>query len=106
MRGEIAQDKDTKKHMSLLSTPIECTLTLGELLRIIPHLWNNLKWTFKKMGVKAIDKEKVKILREENAIKKNVQPIPLNKVVDYCKGYNGNIALSIEYNNVTTLAIL
>ena len=34
------------------------------------------------------------------------EPVPLNKVKDYCEGEDGNITLAVEYKNVTPLAIL
>ena len=35
-----------------------------------------------------------------------MQPVPLNKVGEYCKGSNGNITLPIEYKDIKTLSIL
>ena len=35
-----------------------------------------------------------------------MQPIPLNKVGEYCEGADDNITLPIEYNEIKTLAIL
>ena len=48
------KEQDTGNLLSLLSTPIDCKLTLGELLKIRPHLWNELAAILEKMGIKGI----------------------------------------------------
>ena len=35
-----------------------------------------------------------------------VEPIPINKVGDYCEGEDGNTTLPVEYNGMKNLAIL
>ena len=92
--------------IALLSTQIEGRLTLGELLKVRPHLWSELARTLQKMGIQGIQNKHIKQLRENNQTPTSVQSIPLNKVGEYCKGVNGNITLPIEYNDVKTLAIL
>ena len=47
------QEKDTINLTALLSTPIECRLTLGELLKVRPNLWNDLAKTLQNMGIKS-----------------------------------------------------
>ena len=102
MNGE----KDTKNLSSLLSTFIECRLTLGELLRVRPYLWNDLAETLEKMGIKGIHPKRIEDMKRINKTPIDVQLVPLNKVGDYCEGEDGNITLSIEYNDVNTLFIL
>ena len=41
VRGAMTKQRDTHNLSSLLSTPIKCTLTLGELLKIRSHLWQD-----------------------------------------------------------------
>ena len=38
--------------------------------------------------------------------KQNVEPVPLNKVGDYCKGEDSNTTILVEFNERKTLAIL
>ena len=38
VQGKMKQEKDTINLTALLSTPIECTLTLGVLLKLRPNL--------------------------------------------------------------------
>ena len=100
------KEQDIGDLISLLSTLIDCKLTLGELLKIRPHLWNELARILEKMGIKGIKPKELNQLQNENKTKAQVQPVPVNKVVEYCKGEDGNITLLVEYNNVKTLAIL
>ena len=58
------------------------------------------------MGIKEIHPKKIENLKETNQTPTSVQPIPLNKVGEYCKGENGNNTHLIKYNNVKTIAIL
>ena len=106
VQGKIKQEKDTINLIALLSTPIECRLTLGELLKVRPNLWNELAETLHNMGIKGIRDKHIKQLKENNRTPTSVQPIPLNKVGEYCEGVDGNITLPIEFNDVKTLAIL
>ena len=43
IRGKLEQEKDIVSLTALLSTQIECTFTLGESLKVRPHLWNDLE---------------------------------------------------------------
>ena len=104
--GKMKPEKDTINLTALLSTPIECQLTLGELLRVRTNLWNELAKTLHNMGIKGIQNEHIKQLKGNHQTPTSVQPVPLNKVGDYCEGLDGNITLPIEYNDVKTLAIL
>ena len=89
-----------------MSTTIECQLTLGELLKVKPYLWNDSAKNLQKIGIKGIPNEHFKQFKENNQTPTSVQPVPLKKVGEYCDRENGNITLSIEYNDVKTLAIL
>ena len=99
---------DTEKVSGILSLPIQCTITLGELLKIRPHLWNDLENTLGKLGIKEIDPIKLKQAHNKNETVKTKQtePVPLNKVGEYCEGEDGNITIPVEHNNIKTLAIL
>ena len=65
-RGTISREVDTQNLTSLLSTPIKCEMTLGELLKAIPHLWQDLDETLKKLGIKAIEKQQIKEFQKKN----------------------------------------
>ena len=56
------------------------------------------------MGIKGIQDKHIKQLKENNRTPASVQPVPLNKVGEYCKGADKNITLPIEFNDVKTLA--
>ena len=58
------------------------------------------------MGINGIHPKGIEDLKGINKTSINVQPVPLNKVGDYCEGEDGNITLPIEYNDMHTLAIL
>ena len=89
-----------------MSTPIDCRLTLGELLKVRPNFWNDLVDTGQNMGIKSIHDKHIKQLKENNQTPTSGQPVPLNKVGEYYEGADGNINLPIDYNDVKTLAIL
>ena len=76
------KDQDMRNLISLLSTLIDCKLTLGELLKIHPHLWNELAAILEKMGIKEIKPEALNRLQNENKTHAQVQPVPVNKVGD------------------------
>ena len=65
--------KDTINLTELISTPIECRLTLGEMLRVRPNLWNELAKTLHNMGIKGIQNEHIKKLKENHRIPTSVQ---------------------------------
>ena len=58
------------------------------------------------MGIKGVKPKELNQLQNGNKTRAQVQPIPVNKLGDYCEGKDGNITLLVEYNNVKTLAIL
>ena len=45
VHGKTKQEKDTINLTAPLSTPIDCRLTLGELLKVRPNLWSDLAGT-------------------------------------------------------------
>ena len=106
IHGKTKQEKDTINLIALLSTPIKCKLTLGEILKVRPNLWNELLETLHNMGIKGIHEKHIKQLKENNRTPTSVQLVPLNKVGEYCEGADENITLPVELNDVKTLAIL
>ena len=66
IHGKTKQDKDTINLTALLSTPIECQLTLGELLKVRPNLWNELAKTLHSVGIKGIQNKYIKQLKENH----------------------------------------
>ncbi len=97
---------DAKALTDILSTPVKCTITLAELLKIKPELWTEVGKCLEKFGVK----NPIKVLQVELETgaqhKKRVEPVPINKVGDYCEGEEGNTTLPVECNGVQTKAIL
>ena len=93
IQGKMKPEKETINLTALLSTPIECRLTLGELLKVRPNLWNDLAKTLHSLGIKVIQDKHIKQLKENHRTPTNVQPVPLNKIGDYCEGLDGNITL-------------
>ena len=80
IQGLPYHEKDTTNLSALLSTSIECILTLGELLKVRPHLWADLARILQKMGIKGIRLDHIKNLKENNQTPTSVQLVPLNKV--------------------------
>ena len=92
---------------ALLSTPIRVTLPLADVLRVKPELWEGIARAFKQMGVKIPSREELNITNEGERRKQvNYEPVPINKVGDYCEGEDGNTTLPVKFNEVTSLAIL
>ena len=46
------------------------------------------------------------MLKETVGKKGKSEPVPINKVGDYCKVEHGNTTLPVEFNEVKSLAIL
>ncbi|MCO5566310.1 hypothetical protein L7F22_019987 [Adiantum nelumboides] len=97
---------DTEVLTQLLSTPVKCTITLAELLKLRPSMWTEVGKCLEKFGVKS----PLKFLRNEidhlESPRKDARPVPLNKVGEYCEGEDGNTTLPVEFNEVTTKVIL
>ena len=54
VRKLLHKDQDVKNLISVLSTPIDYKITLEELLKVRPHMWNELATILEKMGIKGI----------------------------------------------------
>ena len=92
---------------ALLSTPIKVTLPLADVLRVKPNLWEGIARTFKQMGIKIPSQETLNSINEKERQKQvNYEPVPINKVGDYCEGEDGNTTLPVTFNEITSLAIL
>ena len=73
------KEQDIGNLILLLSTPIDCKLTLGELLKICPHLWNELATILEKIGIKGIKPKELNQLQNENKTRAQIQPVPIKK---------------------------
>ncbi|MCO5594112.1 hypothetical protein L7F22_048133 [Adiantum nelumboides] len=97
---------DSKGLQEMLFISVTCTITLSKLLKIRPHLWE-------EMG-KHLETKEIKIPiytnppREEkqNGNQQKAQRVPINKVGDYCEDEEDNTTLPVEYNEIKTIAIL
>ena len=96
---------DTRGLIEILSTPVTCTITLAELLRIKPEMWVNVGECLKKFGIKN-PAQRIKEGLDEIKKPGNTRPVPLNRVGEYCEGEDGNTTLPVEFQGVTTMAIL
>ena len=96
---------DTRGLIEILSTPVTCTITLAELLRIKPEMWANVGECLKKFGIKN-PTQRIKEGLDEIEKPGNTRPVPLNRVGEYCEGEDGNTTLPVEFQGVTTMAIL
>lgn len=88
-----------------MSTPIRCTLPLSGVLRARPELWKKIGKYLRQIGIDVPVTDKVPIIRSD-AGKCNFEPVPLNKVGDYCEGEDSNTMIPVEFNKKYTLAIL
>ena len=92
---------------AMLSTPIQVTLPLADVLKIKPDLWDGIARVFKQMGIKVPPQETLHRVKEkEQQNQGNCKPVPINKVGDYCEGEDGNTTLPVTFNGITTMAIL
>ena len=99
------ENLDTRGLIEILSTLGSCTITLAELLRIKPEMWANVGECLKKFGIKN-PTQRIKEGLDEIEKPGNTRPVPLNKVGEYCEGEDGNTTLPVEFQGVTTMAIL
>ena len=44
---------DSQGLQEILSTPVKCTLTVAELLKVRPHIWKDIGRCLEKMGIKT-----------------------------------------------------
>lgn len=91
-------------YLSLLETPIRCTLPLANFLRVKPKLWEGVAKCLKKTRIELPNRE-LPELRKEVAKSKCIL-VPLNKVEEYYEGEDGNTTLLVEFNECTHEAIL
>ncbi|MCO5571674.1 hypothetical protein L7F22_025421 [Adiantum nelumboides] len=92
---------DTKSLREMLSI-----LTLSELLRIRPHLWEEMGKHLEAKGIKNPLQTNPVMEEKKLGDQTKAQPVPTNKVGDYCEGEEGNTTLLVEYNGIKTIAIL
>ena len=59
----------------------------------------------RKLGVDLPISEPIPI-KKDNKKKQNFEPVPLNKVGDYCEGEDSNTKIPVEFKGQQTLAIL
>ena len=88
-----------------MSAPIRCTLPLADVLRVRPELWKELGLQLKKLGVELPVSEQIPSV-EKKQKQKNYEPVPLNKVGDYCEGEDSNTTIPVDFNGQHMLAIL
>ena len=91
----------TENMQSLLSTPLKVTLTLAKFLKVKPKLWQEVTMCLKKMGIYMPNEKFIETIKETK-VAKNVkcEPIPINKVGDYCEGKDENTTLPMESNDM------
>ncbi|MCO5574482.1 hypothetical protein L7F22_028267 [Adiantum nelumboides] len=107
-RKAIPKMMDTKSMHELMSAPVQCTITLSELLKIRQHAWDEMGKHLEKMGLK-IPLQELPINGQSSKTQQecaNAKPVLINKVGEYCEGEEGNTTLPMEYKGVKTLAIL
>ncbi|MCO5587465.1 hypothetical protein L7F22_041414 [Adiantum nelumboides] len=97
---------DTKSLQELLSTPVICTITLSELLKIRPHLWEEMGKHLETKEIKISLQTNPSMEEKKFGDQTKAQPVRINKVGDYCEGEEGNTTLRVEYNVIKTIAIL
>ena len=93
----------------MLSTPIRVSLLLANILKVQvrPKIWHEVVKCLKRMGIEISPIVKMRETMVIDPVKKvKCEPIPLNKVGDYCEGGDGNTTLPVEFNDVKSLAIL
>ena len=88
-----------------MSTPIKVSLTLEKILKVKPKLWHEVTACLGKMGVPLMDLKPIHMPKEVVG-KVKCEPIPINKVIDSSEGEDSNTTLPIEFNKVTSMAIL
>ena len=92
--------KGSANIQEMLEAQLQNTLQLAKHFNIELSLTRERELDQTSTGIEKADKE------TELSIKANVQPVPINKVGDYCEGEDGNTYLPVEYVNVKTMAIL
>ncbi|MCO5560551.1 hypothetical protein L7F22_014166 [Adiantum nelumboides] len=77
-----------------------------EILKVKHELWQEVTTCLNKMWINTPNE--IPIETKQGKILRNVkcEPIPINKVGDYCKGEDSNTTLPVKFNEITSLAIL
>ena len=88
---------DIANIQTLISTPIKVTLTLAKILKVEPKLWQEVITCLDKMGVPVLEFEPIQMPKEV-VEKVKCEPVPINKVKDYCEGEDSNTTLRVEFN--------
>ena len=92
---------------ALMLAPIRCTLPLSDVLKSKPELWEEVAKYLKSIGVEMPIMEHNQIHTTKSAkANGNIEPVPLNKVGDYCEGEDSNTTILVEFKGTNTLAIL
>ena len=91
---------------ALLAAPIKCTLPLADILKVKLELWKDVGKCLEKMGIHVPISETQQAFKAMKQTTKVVEPIPVNKVGDYCKGEDGNTTIPVEFAGQTSIAIL
>ena len=96
---------DTANIQTFMSTPVMVTLTLAEILKVKPKLWQEVTTCLGQEGVQKI-KTKPNQMPRDGVGKVKCELVPINKVGDYCEGEDSNTTLPVEFNEVKSMAIL
>ena len=96
---------DTTNIQTFMSTPVMVTLTLAEILKVKPKLWQEIITCLGQEGVQKI-KTKLNQMPGDGVGKVKCEPVPINKVRDYCGGEDSNTTLPVEFNEIKSMAIL
>ena len=91
---------------ALMSAPIKVTLPLADVLKVKPELWKDVGKMLRRLGVKLPNSDTISAWQAEEETKKNYQPVPINKVGEYCEGDDGNTTIPVEFAGKRTMAIL
>lgn len=74
-------------------------MPLADVLKYRPKTWKEVGDYLRKLGVNVPMTEKVPIVKDSST-KSQYEPVPLNKVGDYCKGEDTNTTLPIQYKGL------
>ena len=96
---------DIANIQTFMSTPVMVTLTLAEALKVKPKLWQEVTTCLGQVGFQRI-KTKPNQMPGDGVEKVKCEPVPINKVRDYCEGEDSNTTLPVEFNEVKSMAIL
>ncbi|MCO5610490.1 hypothetical protein L7F22_064729 [Adiantum nelumboides] len=77
---------DSKSLQEMLSTPVTCTITLSELLKIRPHLWEEMGKHLETKVIKNFLQTNPPMEETKFGDQPKAQPVPINKVRDYFEG--------------------